>query len=146
MKQSRTVLMKIMTTLKHLNDFSYLKMVAVATDGGSPSQSANAMVTIKVNRNRNTPVWNQLNYQTTILEIQAVDTPLTLSPTGLTATDSDAQPPNNVVNYRLKAVTARSGSTLYPSEQGSFAVSSDGQVTVRSPLMGLTATTYEVCV
>ena len=135
-----------MTKLKHLNDFSYLKMVAVATDGGSPSQSANAMVTIKVNRNRNTPIWNQLNYQTTILEIQAVDTPLTLSPSGLTATDSDAQPPNNVVNYRLKVVTARTGSTLYPSEQGSFAVSSDGQVTVRSPLMGLTATTYEVCV
>ncbi|XP_061182372.1 cadherin-related tumor suppressor-like [Saccostrea echinata] len=121
-------------------------MVAVATDGGSPSQSANAMVTIKVNRNRNTPVWNTLNYQATILETQAVDAPLTLSPGALTATDSDAQPPNNQVNYRLKAVVARSGSTTYPSEQGNFAVSSSGQVTVRSPLNGLTATTYELLV
>lgn len=120
-------------------------MVAVATDGGSPSQSANAMVTIKVNRNRNTPVWNSLNYQATILETQTVALPLTLSPTGLSASDSDAQPPNNVVNYRLTAVVARSGSTVYANEQGNFAVSNTGQVTVRSPLMGLTATEYLVC-
>uniref|UniRef100_K1PY39 Protocadherin Fat 4 n=1 Tax=Magallana gigas TaxID=29159 RepID=K1PY39_MAGGI len=117
-------------------------MVAVATDGGSPSQSANAMVTIKVNRNRNTPVWNSLNYQATILETQTVALPLTLSPTGLSASDSDAQPPNNVVNYRLTAVVARSGSTVYANEQGNFAVSNTGQVTVRSPLNGLTATEY----
>lgn len=120
-------------------------MVAVATDGGSPSQSANAMVTIKVNRNRNTPTWNSLNYQATILETQIVALPLTLSPTGLSASDSDAQPPNNVVNYRLTAVVARRGSTVYANEQGNFAVSSTGQVTVRSPLNGLTATVYEVC-
>ncbi|XP_061182374.1 protocadherin Fat 4-like [Saccostrea echinata] len=121
-------------------------MVALAADGGSPSKSANAMVTIKINRNRNTPVWNTLNYQTVILETLPVDVPLTLSPGALTATDSDAQPPNNQVNYRLKAVVARSGSTTYPSEQGNFAVSSSGQVTVRSPLNGLTATTYELLV
>lgn len=120
-------------------------MVAVATDGGSPSQSANAMVTIKVNRNRNTPAWNSLNYQATILETQIVALPLTLSPTGLSASDSDAQPPNNVVNYRLTDVVARRGSTVYANEQGNFAVSSTGQVTVRSPLNGLTATVYEVC-
>lgn len=120
-------------------------MVAVATDGGSPSQSANAMVTIKVNRNRNTPTWNSLNYQATILETQIVALPLTLSPTGLSASDSDAQPPNNVVNYRLTDVVARRGSTVYANEQGNFAVSSTGHVTVRSPLNGLTATVYEVC-
>lgn len=120
-------------------------MVAVATDGGSPSQSANAMVTIKVNRNRKAPTWNSLNYQATILEIQIVALPLTLSPTGLSASDSDAQPPNNVVNYRLTDVVARRGSTVYANEQSNFAVSSTGQVTVRSPLNGLTATVYEVC-
>lgn len=126
---------------------SILQMVALATDGGSPSKSANAMVTIKVNRNRNTPVWNSLNYQATILETQTVVLPLTLtlSPTGLSASDSDAQPPNNVVNYRLTALVARSGSTVYANEQGNFALSSTGQVTVRSPLMGLTATEYLVC-
>lgn len=122
----------------------FFQMIAVATDGGSPSQSANAVVTIKVNRNRVTPLWNTLSYQVTILETQTVGSPLSLSPSALSARDTDAQPPNNVVNFRLKAIVAREGSTVYPSEQDSFAVSTSGQVTVRSPLMGLTATVYEV--
>jgi hypothetical protein len=121
-------------------------MVAVATDGGSPAQSANAMVTIKVNRNRATPSWVVLAYQATILETQTVGSPLSLSPSALNANDQDAQPPNNVVNYRLKSIVARDGSSQYPSEQDAFAVSTSGQVTVRSPLVGLTATVYQVSI
>jgi len=59
----------------------------LAQDGGTPRLSATATVYISVERNLNTPIWQQQNYSRTVNEIQELGVTLF----NLQALDADVQ-------------------------------------------------------
>ena len=75
-------------------------------DGGTPSKSSTAMLTVTVNRNLFDPVFNPVNYNITIYEDQTLGEEILR----VTATDADVRSPHNIVRY--EAVGSTSGNAL----------------------------------
>ncbi|XP_071105182.1 protocadherin gamma-B1-like [Haliotis cracherodii] len=94
----------------------------VAQDGGSPPRSATALLYVTVTRNFARPLWSSATYATSIPETA----PVLENILRVTATDSDAQPPNNEVSYELVGDAIQ----LYYFE----IVSSTGDIRPRRPL------------
>ena len=59
----------------------------LATDNGSPSRSATAIVVVDIQRNFQPPTWQQTTYSASVLEIQALGIPFVQ----VSALDADAQ-------------------------------------------------------
>ncbi|XP_048248833.1 cadherin EGF LAG seven-pass G-type receptor 2-like [Haliotis rufescens] len=93
-----------------------------AQDGSSPPWIATALLYVKVTRNFVGPVWSSTTYATSIPETA----PVLENILRVTATDSDAQPPNNEVSYELVGDAFQ----LYYFE----IVSSTGDIRPRRPL------------
>ncbi|GFN78435.1 protocadherin fat 4, partial [Plakobranchus ocellatus] len=97
----------------------------VARDGGSPSRSATALAFITVIRNLFRPVFQQQNYEETILETRAIGT----SVVRVVATDQDSRAPFNTVRYSLQDTNQLSSNY--------FQIDSvTGIISIRAPLTG----------
>ncbi|WAQ95445.1 FAT4-like protein [Mya arenaria] len=97
----------------------------VAYDSGSPARSATVTARININRNINTPVFNPINYNVTIMETEATNyLVLTVS-----ATDSDRISPWNTVTYQIQNFQQNSLFNTYFDLN-----TANGQIRVRLPL------------
>ncbi|XP_071105610.1 protocadherin Fat 4-like isoform X2 [Haliotis cracherodii] len=114
-----TVSVRTSLTNTSITDFT---VRIVAQDGSSPPWIATALLYVTVTRNFVGPVWSSTTYATSILET----TPVLENILMVTATDSDAQPPNNEVSYELVGDAIQ----LYYFE----IVSSTGDIRLKRPL------------
>lgn len=72
-----------------------------AYDTGAPAAEVRETVQITVNRNLNSPVFDELNYQTTIYDYNPIGT----SVITVNADDADVTSPENLVMYDLIDIT-----------------------------------------
>jgi len=68
-----------------------------AYDSGAPSAEVRETVTITINRNLNTPIFDQQNYETTMYDYE----PIGSSVITVNADDADVTSPENLVTYDL---------------------------------------------
>ncbi|RUS85645.1 hypothetical protein EGW08_006591, partial [Elysia chlorotica] len=118
---------QISVTRSILQDFeTTYKVRVLASDGGSPTLTATATVSIGITRNLFSPEFEQLLYEVTVLETQA----LSVAIVTVRATDDDTKRPYNEVRYEI----ASGGQQV----QDYFAVSPiEGVVSVRQSLVNL---------
>ncbi|XP_035826841.1 protocadherin Fat 4, partial [Aplysia californica] len=101
------------------------KIRVLAKDGGSPSLTATATVSVGVQRNLFSPTFTQLVYEETVLETQSLGVAIVT----VSATDEDTKSPYNIVRYELAGTT---------NVQDFFAINSiDGTISARQSLIGL---------
>ncbi|XP_046583162.1 protocadherin Fat 1-like [Haliotis rubra] len=118
-KDTGTVSLKTSLTNTSIVDFTVRIEVQ---DGSSPPWSSTALLYLKIARNFERPVWSSATYTTNIPET----VPVLENILRVTATDKDAQPPNNEVTYELVGDAVQ----LYYFE----IVSSTGDIRPRRPL------------
>ncbi|XP_078316513.1 protocadherin Fat 4-like isoform X2 [Crassostrea virginica] len=100
---------------------STYRLALRATDGGNPPKYDDKILTVSVTRNLLAPVFVQQNYNTTIWEIQDLDTVII----EVSARDDDTKAPHNEVTYEIV------GNTL---AQTYFRIDNEGRIYVRRPL------------
>lgn len=66
-------------------------------DTGAPAAVVFETVTITINRNLNSPIFDQQNYETTIYDYYPVGSSVIL----VNAEDADATSPENLINYDI---------------------------------------------
>ncbi|XP_046564129.1 protocadherin Fat 1-like, partial [Haliotis rubra] len=118
-KDTGTVSLKTSLTNTSIVDFTVRIEVQ---DGSSPPWSSTALLYLKIARNFERPVWSSATYTTNIPET----VPVLATILRVTATDRDAQRPNNEVTYELVGDAVQ----LYYFE----IVSSTGDIRPRRPL------------
>ena len=85
-----------------------------AFDTGAPAAVVSETVTITINRNLNTPVFDQQEYVTTIYDFE----PIGSSVVDVNAVDADITSPENLINYDIVdtgfGVDAKNTFTIHP--------------------------------
>ncbi|XP_046560788.1 protocadherin gamma-B2-like [Haliotis rubra] len=116
-----TGIVSLKTSLTNTSIVDFTVRIEVQ-DGSSPPWSSTALLYLKITRNFERPVWSSARYATNIPETA----PVLENILSVTATDRDAQPPNNEVTYELVGNAVQ----LYYFE----IVSSTGDIRPRRPL------------
>lgn len=78
------------------------QLLVTAFDTGAPIAEVTEPVTITVNKNLNSPIFDQLNYETTIYDFE----PIGSSVITVNADDADVTSPENLVMYDLTDLTS----------------------------------------
>ena len=94
--------------------FLFFQLLVTAFDTGAPSAVVSETVIITVNRNLNTPVFDQQDYVTTIYDYE----PIGSSVVDVNAVDADITSPENLIMYNIQDsvfnINAEDTFTIHP--------------------------------